>query len=119
LELRGDLMNPVKNSNNDTLVRLECQEFAVSYEKKKWHSHTLEIALKSLVMEDLQLDVNSRHRKLMTSISDDSNNPKVYKAFATSGLSSSCPDSHHWQQQPAGGMSSGTSLPDRGAIHQF
>ena len=57
LELRGDLMNSLsKSADDDALVRLECQEFGASFEKREPHSHTLEIALKSLVMEDLQLD---------------------------------------------------------------
>ena len=93
LELRGDLMNSLsKSADDDALVRLECQEFGASFEKREPHSHTLEIALKSLVMEDLQLDKSSKHRKLMTSVSDSANGPRNFMSHCTSGLSSSCPE---------------------------
>ncbi len=115
LELRGDLMNSASGKNKDTLVRLECQEFAFTLDKSEPYSHTVEIALKSLVMEDLQLDKNSKHRKLMTSISDDADRHRVRLAKGTSGLSSSCPGSQWNLAAPVGasGLSHGSSLPDR------
>ena len=117
LELRGDLMNSLsKSADDDALVRLECQEFGASFEKREPHSHTLEIALKSLVMEDLQLDKNSKHRKLMTSISDDANNARNLMSHCTSGLSSSCPEGLQQRCDELGGArlgGGGSSLPER------
>ena len=117
LELRGDLMNSLsKSADDDALVRLECQEFGASFEKREPHSHTLEIALKSLVMEDLQLDKSSKHRKLMTSISDDANNARNLMSHCTSGLSSSCPEGLQQRCDELGGArlgGGGASLPER------
>ena len=119
LELRGDLMNSLsKSADDDALVRLECQEFGASFEKREPYSHTLEIALKSLVMEDLQLDRGSRHRKLMTSISDEAGNARNLRSHCTSGLSSSCPDGLNQNRcggddLGAAGLGGGSSLPER------
>lgn len=79
-ELRGDVaaVGGRRDSSADLnhLVRLECQDFAISFENGSSNSGdeggsgTMEIALRSLTMEDLQLPKEDKHRLLMTSMSD-------------------------------------------------
>ena len=111
LELRGDLMTSDKKS--DTIVCLECEDFAVYYEKHEKDKTNMEVALKSLVMEDLQLDVNSKHRKLMSSTSGlGGDQAERSRPHFTSGLSTSCPDNSPFLDPDARPVSKSGSLPD-------
>lgn len=107
LELRGDLVN--SDSEGDTLVRLKFQDFAVFYDKTELYKNTIEIALKSVLMEDLQLDEGSKHRFLMSSSFKDQqhSNPR-YLSRPNCGLSTSCPE--FWFHNDS--QHRGTSLPD-------
>ncbi|TRY62990.1 hypothetical protein TCAL_03981 [Tigriopus californicus] len=107
LELRGDLVNSI--SEGDTLVRLKFQDFAVFYDKTELYKNSIEIALKSVLMEDLQLDEGSKHRFLMSSSFKDQSQTN-YRGFSRPdyGLSTSCPD--FWFHNDI--HTHGTSLPD-------
>ena len=67
-----------------------------------------------MMMNPLQ---NSKHRKLMTSISDDANNARNLMSHCTSGLSSSCPEGLQQHSHELGGGArmggGGSSLPER------
>ncbi len=80
VELRGDTSMAAGQHSADAdsghLVRLECQDFAVSFEKSTGEDGTTdskcEIALRRLTMEDLQLPKDDKHRWLMASSSGSS-----------------------------------------------
>ena len=73
------------------MVSVNLQEFVISYEKKEAKKSTTEVALGSLVVEDLMLAPDSKHRKLATSISGLP--PDNFKLrFNTASLSTSCPN---------------------------
>ena len=55
----------------NTLARVECQDFAVSFDGSEDHKSSMEIALRSLIMEDLQVPEDDDHRMLATSVSKD------------------------------------------------
>ena len=91
LALKGNLMGHADKA--DTLVSLICQDFAMFFEKSDPQKTNFEIALKSLEMEDMQVDEDSRFRQLMTSITNVAKSkPGKKGAFANPNImSSSCP----------------------------
>ena len=64
----------------------------MSYRKSEKYKSTVEIALGSLIMEDLLLGNDSPHRKLATSISKERKEAPLFGNLARPGLSSSCPE---------------------------
>ena len=94
LELRGDMLkiDNVSKEHGQGLVYLKFHEFAVSYRKSEKYKSTVEIALGSLIMEDLLLGNDSPHRKLATSISKERKEAPLFGNLARPGLSSSCPE---------------------------
>ncbi|XP_046414322.1 vacuolar protein sorting-associated protein 13D isoform X1 [Neodiprion fabricii] len=86
------------------LVDLSMQDFVVKYEKLTKCESTIEVALKSLLMEDLLCPVGSRHRYMMQSSAP-------IRAKLPAGVSKSCPDLpfvQRWKRDFGRG-----SLPDR------
>lgn len=86
------------------LVDLSMRDFVAKYEKLKKYESTIEVALKSLLMEDLLCPVGSRHRYMMQSSAP-------IRARLPAGVSKSCPDlvyAQRWKNDSSRG-----SLPDR------
>ncbi|XP_043510419.1 vacuolar protein sorting-associated protein 13D isoform X1 [Frieseomelitta varia] len=67
------------------LVELSMRDFVVKYEKLQKNESTVEVALRSLLMEDLLCAVGSRHRCMMQSSAPT-------RAKLPAGVSKSCPD---------------------------
>ena len=109
LELRGDMLRDNKSKEHGQgLVGLKFQEFMVSYQKSEKYKSITEIALGSLVMEDLLLNSDSPHRKLATSVCKERKDAPLFGNLSTPGLSSSCPEL--WFHQGDNNLS--TSLPN-------
>ena len=111
LELRGDMLKQrdnVSSGQGQGLVSLNFHEFAVSYQKSEKHKRTIEVALGSLIMEDLLLSLDSPHRKLATSVSKERKEAPLFGNNVAPGLSSSCPEL--WYHQIHSELS--TSLPN-------
>ncbi|XP_012282695.1 vacuolar protein sorting-associated protein 13D isoform X2 [Orussus abietinus] len=86
------------------LVELSMRDFAARYEKLQRLEWTLQVSLRSLLMEDLLCPVGSRHRCMMQSSAPS-------RARLPAGVSRSCPDlafARRWRSEMARG-----SLPDR------
>ena len=109
LELRGDMLQKtnVSREHGQGLVSLKFHEFAVSYQKSEKYKSTIEVALGSLIMEDLLLNPDSPHRKLATSVGKERREQPLFGNIVASGLSSSCPEL--WYHQTSSHLS--TSLP--------
>ncbi|XP_071874811.1 vacuolar protein sorting 13D isoform X1 [Bombus fervidus] len=67
------------------LVELSMRDFVAKYEKLQKNESTIQVALRSLLMEDLLCPIGSRHRYMMQSSA-----PTRAKLLA--GVSKSCPD---------------------------
>lgn len=86
------------------LVELSMRDFVVKYEKLHRNESTVQVALRSLLMEDLLCPVGSRHRFMMQSSAP-------ARAKLPTGVSKSCPDlayARHLRNAQGRG-----SLPDR------
>ncbi|XP_020712491.2 intermembrane lipid transfer protein Vps13D isoform X3 [Athalia rosae] len=97
IELRQDQVE-------QPLVDLSMRDFVAKYEKLNKFESTIEVALKSLLMEDLLCPVGSRHRYMMQSSAP-------IRARLPAGVSKSCPDLvyvQRWKDNFGRG-----SLPDR------
>ena len=109
LELRGDMLKDNKSKEHGQgLVNMKFNEFVVSYQKSEKYKSSIEIALGSLVMEDLLLSSDSPHRKLATSVGKERKDAPLFGNLSTPGLSSSCPEL--WYHPMTNNLS--TSLPD-------
>ncbi|XP_043601959.1 vacuolar protein sorting-associated protein 13D isoform X2 [Bombus pyrosoma] len=86
------------------LVELSMRDFVAKYEKLQKNESTIQVALRSLLMEDLLCPIGSRHRYMMQSSA-----PTRAKLLA--GVSKSCPD-FAFVQQIRSEFGRG-SLPDR------
>ncbi|CAD1471583.1 unnamed protein product, partial [Heterotrigona itama] len=86
------------------LVELSMRDFVAKYEKLQKNESTVQVALRSLLMEDLLCPIGSRHRCMMQSSA-----PTRAKLLA--GVSKSCPD-FAFVQQVRSEFGRG-SLPDR------
>jgi vacuolar protein sorting-associated protein 13D len=104
-ELCGDGMG---SNEGQALVNVQLEDFAIKYSQQEADKSSTEIALGSLVVEDLLLSAESPHRKLATSIcGEEGRRRNEQMTFATNpGLSTSCPrlaaenrrsDHQHWQ----------------------
>ncbi|XP_078044296.1 vacuolar protein sorting 13D isoform X1 [Augochlora pura] len=67
------------------LVELSMRDFVAKYEKLQRNESTIQVALRSLLMEDLLCPVGSRHRCMMQSSAPT-------RAKLPAGVSKSCPD---------------------------
>ncbi|RLU23666.1 hypothetical protein DMN91_003872 [Ooceraea biroi] len=86
------------------LVELSMRDFVVKYEKLQRNESNIQVALRSLLMEDLLCPVDSRHRYMMQSSAPT-------RAKLSTGASKSCPDlAFARQYKTAFGCG---SLPDR------
>lgn len=85
-EFSVELLDELRNMERG-LVSLSFQDIITKFEKQDYYSSHLEITLKSLIMEDLLQEPNSRYRFLMLSSS-----PTNLKPVTCQHLSSSCPD---------------------------
>lgn len=93
-----------QDNSEQPLVDLSMRDFVAKYEKLKKFESTFEVALKSLLMEDLLCPVGSRHRYMMQSSAP-------IRARLPAGVSKSCPDLvyvQRWKNDYGRG-----SLPDR------
>ncbi|XP_026669305.1 vacuolar protein sorting-associated protein 13D isoform X1 [Ceratina calcarata] len=86
------------------LVELSMRDFVAKYEKLQKNESTIQVSLRSLLMEDLLCPIGSRHRCMMQSSA-----PTRAKLLA--GVSKSCPD-FAFAQQIRSEYGRG-SLPDR------
>ncbi|XP_076684056.1 vacuolar protein sorting 13D isoform X4 [Andrena cerasifolii] len=86
------------------LVELSMRDFVAKYEKLQRNESTMQVALRSLLMEDLLCPVGSRHRCMMQSSAPS-------RAKLPAGVSKSCPDLA-FAQQFRSDFGRG-SLPDR------
>nr|XP_031830525.1 vacuolar protein sorting-associated protein 13D isoform X1 [Nomia melanderi] len=73
------------------LVELSMRDFVAKYEKLQKNESTIQVALRSLLMEDLLCPVGSRHRCMMQSSAPT-------RAKLPAGVSKSCPDFAFIQQ---------------------
>lgn len=93
-----------QDHSEQPLVDLSMRDFVAKYEKLKKFESIIEVALKSLLMEDLLCPVGSRHRYMMQSSAP-------IRARLPAGVSKSCPDLvfvQRWKNNFGRG-----SLPDR------
>lgn len=86
------------------LVELSMRDFVVKYEKLQKNESTIQVALRSLLMEDLLCPIGSRHRCMMQSSAPT-------RAKLPAGVSKSCPN-FAFVQQIRSEFGRG-SLPDR------
>ncbi|XP_020286741.1 vacuolar protein sorting-associated protein 13D isoform X3 [Pseudomyrmex gracilis] len=87
-----------------SLVELSMRDFVVKYEKLQRNESNVQVALRSLLMEDLLCPVDSRHRYMMRSSAP-------ARAKLPTGVSKSCPDLVFARQYKT--IYSRGSLPDR------
>lgn len=73
------------------LVELSMRDFIVKYEKLHRNESTVQVALRSLLMEDLLCPIGSRHRYMMQSSAPT-------RAKLSTGASKSCPDLAYMRQ---------------------
>ncbi|KMQ93281.1 vacuolar protein sorting-associated protein 13d [Lasius niger] len=87
------------------LVELSMRDFVVKYEKLHRNESSVQVALRSLLMEDLLCPIGSRHRYMMQSSAP-------ARAKLLTGASKSCPDLAFARQYKILAFGRG-SLPDR------
>lgn len=86
VEMRGDF-----GEGEQGLVNLKLQKFSMNYEKNNPYSTKFDLALTTLVMEDLLQEPDSKHRLLMmSSVPDETADAQMKPQMF---LSTSCPDS--------------------------
>lgn len=77
----------LNNSENSPVVEICFRDFNVNYEKVNLYETSLQVALRSVIMEDLLQPLDSKHRIMVTSASDNCQRPSQAPF-----LSNSCPD---------------------------
>ncbi|CAK9827070.1 Intermembrane lipid transfer protein Vps13D [Anthophora retusa] len=93
-----------QGSLEQPLVELSMRDFVAKYEKLQKNESTIQVAVRSLLMEDLLCPIGSRHRCMMQSSAPS-------RAKLPAGVSKSCPD-FAFIQQVRSEFGRG-SLPDR------
>lgn len=61
----------LNNDKNDPLIEISFRDFNVNYEKKNLYEISIEVSLRSLLMEDLLRPEDSKHRVMVVSSSKD------------------------------------------------
>lgn len=77
----------LNNSENSPVVEICFRDFNVNYEKVNLYEMSLQVALRSVIMEDLLQPIDSKHRIMVTSASENCQRPSQAPF-----LSNSCPD---------------------------
>lgn len=93
----------LNNNENSPVVEICLRDFNVNYEKQnQWETH-LQVSLRSVIMEDLLMPIESKHRIMVSSASEDQ------QRLQTPFLSNSCPNFTAFNQHTS---QLSTSLPD-------
>lgn len=95
----------LKNEFNDPLIEISFRDFNVNYEKNNQYETSIQVSLRSLLMEDLLRDVESKHRSMVVSSSPENQNGRPGSVFS----SHSCPNLIALQRSEDGPTG---SLPD-------
>lgn len=95
----------LKNEYNDPLIEISFRDFNVNYEKNNQYETSIQVSLRSLLMEDLLRDPESKHRSMVVSSSPDTQNGRPGSVFS----SHSCPNLIALQRSEDGPTG---SLPD-------
>ena len=79
------------NNSDRAIVRLSFEDFQVAYEQNCTYSATVRTSLKSLILEDLMMNEDSKYRRLVAS-NDRQSERVAGRPQLSSFMSSSCPD---------------------------
>lgn len=78
----------LNNSDNLPVVEICFRDFNVTFEKLSQWETKLQVALRSVIMEDLLQSIESKHRIMVSSTNDEGDDQRLQTPF----LSNSCPD---------------------------
>lgn len=79
----------LKNENENPLIELSLKEFSFQYERINSFETSIQIQLRSVLMEDLKCSIDSKYRQMVTSISESGQSENRPSGFSSS---TSCPD---------------------------
>lgn len=96
----------LKNENENPLIELSLKEFSFQYERISTFETSIQIFLRSVLMEDLKCSIDSKYRQMVTSLSESDSAENRHRGFSSS---TSCPDLVRLQQAGHDGRSG--SLP--------
>lgn len=82
------LIIQLNNNANRSLIEISFRDFGVNYEKQNQYETNLQVSLRSVVMEDLMRPLDSKHRIMVSSASEEVELPRLKPLF----VSHSCPD---------------------------
>lgn len=82
----------LKNEVNSPLIEISFRDFKVNYERKSFYETRLQVSLRSLLMEDLLQDPDSKHRAMVISSSPDESDGRGSLRSGSSYSSRSCPN---------------------------
>lgn len=79
----------LKNENENPLIELSLKEFVFQYERINTFETSIQVLLRSVLMEDLKCPIDSKYRQMVTSISESDKTENRPSGFSSS---TSCPD---------------------------
>lgn len=79
----------LKNEYENPLIELSLKEFSFQYERINTFETSVQIFLRSVLMEDLKCSIDSKYRQMVTSISEINSAENRHRGFS---CSTSCPD---------------------------
>lgn len=82
----------LKNEVNNPLIEISFRDFKVNYERKSFYETSVLVSLRSLLMEDLLQDPQSKHRAMVISSSPSENDGRGTLRSGSSYSSRSCPN---------------------------
>lgn len=82
----------LKNEVNSPLIEISFRDFNVNYERKSFYETSIQVSLRSILMEDLLQDPESKHRAMVISSSPAESDGRGSLRSGSSYASRSCPN---------------------------